>query len=88
MARHTIALLSILCLVLFAVARVAPAEGGRSSGACDGSEYAYAGFESEQKARDHFVDGYISRTSGAYRFHATRLIDWVAAICKHRGWKW
>ncbi len=51
MARRTIVLLSVLCFVLLAVARVAPAEGGRSSGACAGSsEYAYAGFQSEHKA--------------------------------------
>jgi hypothetical protein len=46
--RRTIALLSLLSLVFLAVA---PAQGGASRpGACGSTEYAYAGFQSEQKA--------------------------------------
>jgi hypothetical protein len=48
LSKRTIALLSLLSLVLLAVA---PAQGGGSGpGACGSAEYAYAGFQSEQKA--------------------------------------
>lgn len=48
MSKRTIALLSLLSLVLLAVT---PAQGGGSGpGACSSSEYAYAGFQSEHKA--------------------------------------
>lgn len=46
------------------------------------------GFHSEAKARGHFTIDNISNTSGAHRPHAIRLIDWIAEICKHRGWTW
>jgi hypothetical protein len=48
LSKRTIALLSLLSLVLLAVA---PAQGGGAGpGACGSSEYAYAGFQSEHKA--------------------------------------
>jgi hypothetical protein len=48
LARHTIALVSVLCLVFLAVA---PAQGGRGApNACAGREYSYAGLQSETKA--------------------------------------
>lgn len=45
-------------------------------------------FDTEAEVRAHFtVDG-VSTTSGFERPHAIRLIDYVADICKHKGWKW
>lgn len=43
--------------------------------------------QSESKARRHWRDN-VSRSSGMRRPDTDKLIDWVAAICRHRGWTW
>jgi hypothetical protein len=42
---------------------------------------------SEVSARDHWY-GNVSIQSGNERPHATELLDYAAAVCKHLGWEW